>query len=743
MNQNPKTDISVNKKIKSASLIQSEENEDTINKVLLIVDDNTSNRRVLAHILGAAGYETAQAADGQQALELLKSKKEEIGLILLDLKMPVMDGYELLRRMNENGLISSIPVIVTTGSEDENAEIRSLDFGASDFLTKPYNAELVCHRVRSLLRLFGNASLLNQLETDKLTGVYSAEFFYHHVQTELEKHPDTQYEIVCSNIERFKLINAKHGTSVGDELLKYVARKSKEYVEGTGFCGRVGPDVFAQLREFHKDRWSQAEVAKLFNDTYKDAPVDNFMMQYGIYPITDKTIPVSDMCDRAQMAIASIKHKFGVYYEIYDDSFRQKLMREYQLNDYKEDSLAKNQFLVYLQPKHNTVSGKLCGAEALVRWVHPELGLIPPVEFIPFFEQNGFITKLDRYVWEQVCQILSRWQKEGRKLIPISVNASRANFSQENLPEVFADLVDEYDIPIEMLHIEVTESAYTDNPQQIISAVNSLRSLGFKIEMDDFGSGYSSLNMLSELSIDILKLDMKFMQVGESQMTNGKRSILSFVLSLSKWLQLSSVAEGVETKEEVNLLRTMGCNYIQGYVFAKPMAVDQFEKYWEECEREDEQIDEAQTPQKVEENEPVNENSPLILIVEDIAANREALKQILSPYYRIEMTTNGEEAHDYITQNEDKISCILLDLLMPVMDGFELLNLLSKEGVLDKIPVIITSEVGTDSELRALHIGADDFASKPYNRELLLHHVKRSVGVRKLRLLNEPEGEKD
>ncbi|NLA70564.1 MAG: EAL domain-containing protein [Clostridiales bacterium] len=317
----------------------------------------------------------------------------------------------------------------------------------------------------------------------------------------------------------------------------------------------------------------------MINKIIKDAPINNFFMKYGVYTTTDRGLPISDMCDRAQMAIESIKHQFGYCYAIYDDKFRQKLMREHQLNDYKEQALKESQFLVYLQPKHDSKTREIVGAEALVRWKHPELGFILPNEFIPLFERNGFITKLDEYVWNIACQILHRWQNENKKFIPISVNASRNDFMQENLPEMLFNLVKKYDIPAEMLHIEITESAYTDNPQQIISVVSSLRYMGFLIEMDDFGSGYSSLNMLSELPIDILKLDMRFMQQADSVITNRKRSILSFIISLSKLLELSTVAEGVETEEEVGLLSEMGCDYIQGYYFAKPMPIDEFEKY--------------------------------------------------------------------------------------------------------------------------------------------------------------------
>ncbi|NLA70563.1 MAG: response regulator [Clostridiales bacterium] len=215
---------------------------------LLVVDDSLINRKLLRRILEVDNYRIIEAENGVEAWKIIIGKENHISLILLDLTMPLMNGYELLEKMRENGIISSIPVIVTTGSEQDNAEIKSLDSGASDFITKPYNPELVRRRVSSLLRLFDNALFLNQLEIDKVTGLYSAEFFYRHAQMELDENPDKDYEIVCSNIESFRVINSKYGTDVGDSLLRYIANYNKENFGEKSICGRIGADIFAVLR---------------------------------------------------------------------------------------------------------------------------------------------------------------------------------------------------------------------------------------------------------------------------------------------------------------------------------------------------------------------------------------------------------------------------------------------------------------------------------------------------------------
>lgn len=695
-------------------------------ETILVVDDNRQNRTILKNILKQGGYNVLEAENGREALEIVNDGRQAVSLMLLDIVMPVMNGYEVLESMNRSGLISSLPVIIMTSNGDSEAEIRCLENGASDFIRSPYNPELVCYRIRSILRLRENTALICRLENDHLTQVYSREFFYRRAMARMNEHPEASYCVIYTDIDDFKMINARYGTRIGDELLKYLAGIFNGWAGEDGVCGRIGGDTFAILL---KD-WptlTQEQVGKLYHKIFADAPVKGFQVKCGIYPVTDLSLKASDMCDRAKIAVDSIKKKYGQYYAVYNDSMRQKAIREHLLAGRMEEALKNGEFVVYLQPKHCTDSGAVSGAEALVRWNHPELGFLSPGEFVPLFERSGFIAKLDYFVWSRVCGILSYWIDRGINPIPISVNASRADFVSPELAEKIESLVDSYGLPHELLHVEVTESTYTDNPGQMIAAVSKLRDMGFLIEMDDFGSGYSSLNMLSELPIDILKLDMRFMQTNNDRIKGGKRNILSFTMGLSKWLQLATVAESVETEEEYELLKAMGCNMIQGYFFAKPMPVDEFEEYMkahpEICKKSRKAVPAAKVPVK-----PVSEEEkPLVLVAEDIESNREMMRELLKPCYKVAAVENGKEACAYLLSHREEISCVLLDLLMPVMDGFQVLKMMQSDGMIDEIPVIITTETGSDSELRALHLGADGFVAKPYNPEILLHTVKKST----------------
>lgn len=540
---------------------------------ILVVEDNQLNREILYEIL-KADYLVLQAENGQEAMDVLKKQGEEISLILLDIMMPVMDGYTFLSLIKGDPDLSSIPVIVTTQNDGEIDEVAALSHGASDFVAKPYRPQIILHRVASIIRLRETAAMINQIRHDRLTGLYSKEFFFQRVKEILQENPEKQYDIICSDIVNFKLINDVFGTQTGDELLRMVAELYTGFVEDRGICGRFHADQFVCLLE-HQMEYQDDIFIKATARVSALSNMKNVVMKWGIYPIYDRNLSVEQMCDRALLAARSIKGQYGKHFAIYGDELRDQLLREQTITDSMEPALAEGQFEIYLQPKYRIKDCTLVGAEALVRWNHPEWGLQSPALFIPLFEKNGFITRLDQYVWNRTCAVLREWMDKGYPAIPISVNVSRADIYNANLIDILVQTIQKYDIPASYLHLEITESAYTENPQQIIDTVAHLHELGFVIEMDDFGSGYSSLNMLNKMPIDILKLDIKFMQGEIEKPVN--QGILQFIMSLARWMNLVVVAEGVETKEQLDRLNTIGCDCAQGYYFSKPRPVKEFE----------------------------------------------------------------------------------------------------------------------------------------------------------------------
>ena len=540
-------------------------------KRVLVVEDNELNRELLCQILSQE-YDVLQAENGQAAMDILKEHKNSISLIFLDVVMPVMDGYTFLDKLRADSSMSFIPVVVTTQGSSEDDEVNALSHGATDFVPKPYRPKIILHRAANLIELRENAAMVNQFMYDRLTGLYSREYFYQKVQERLNESTGTSYAIVCSNVENFKVYNDIFGIRAGDEVLRHIADLFREMMGENGLCARYGADRFMCLMRQEKlPEWMRGHAS-----ADKLPGLNNIELKWGVYKISDRTVPVEKMCDRAFLVADSIKGRYNQRIGVYDDVLRDKLLREQAITESMETALAEGQFSVYLQPKYWLQDNTMAGAEALARWIHPELGFMNPGEFIPLFEKNGFITKLDRYVWEQTCKKLQQWRLLGYPDIPVSVNVSRADVYQEDLPETMSKLVAQYGIEPRQLHLELTESAYTENPNQIIAVVDELRSRGFVIEMDDFGSGYSSLNMLNQVHFDILKLDMKFIQTETAK--PGEMSIMRFVVNLAKWLNLSTVAEGVETKAQLERLRDVGCDYAQGYFFSRPLPIPEFEK---------------------------------------------------------------------------------------------------------------------------------------------------------------------
>lgn len=547
-------------------------------KKILVVEDNELNRELLCQILSSE-YNVLEAENGQAALDILKQYGEGISLILLDIVMPVMDGYTFLSVMKAEPAFSSIPVIVATQNDGESDEVAALSHGAADFVAKPYKPQIILHRAANIINLRETAAMINLIQYDRLTGLYSKEFFYQMVKDILLRNPDREYDIICSDIENFKLINDVFGVPTGDRLLCAVGDMYRQRAEGRGICGRLNSDRFACLIERCGD-YTDEMFIEASEQVNEEANIKNIAMKWGVYTIVDSSISVEQMCDRALLAACSIKGQYGKYFAEYDDMLRNMMLKKQAITDCMESALDQKQFQVYYQPKYRISDEKMAGAEALVRWKHPEWGMQSPAEFIPLFEENGFITKLDQFVWDKVCSDMKEWDEKGFPQIAVSVNVSRADIYNADLAGILKETVKKYGLPAARLHLEITESAYTENPKQIIDMVSLLRDIGFVIEMDDFGSGYSSLNMLNEMPIDILKLDMKFIR-SETAKPNSQ-GILQFIIDLARWMHLDVVAEGVETAEQLERLRQIGCDYVQGYYFARPMPCEEFKALLEE-----------------------------------------------------------------------------------------------------------------------------------------------------------------
>ncbi len=334
-------------------------------KKILVVEDNELNRELLCQILSSE-YNVLEAENGQAALDILKQYGEGISLILLDIVMPVMDGYTFLSVMKAEPAFSSIPVIVATQNDGESDEVAALSHGAADFVAKPYKPQIILHRAANIINLRETAAMINLIQYDRLTGLYSKEFFYQMVKDILLRNPDREYDIICSDIENFKLINDVFGVPTGDRLLCAVGDMYRQRAEGRGICGRLNSDRFACLIERCGD-YTDEMFIEASEQVNEEANIKNIAMKWGVYTIVDSSISVEQMCDRALLAACSIKGQYGKYFAEYDDMLRNMMLKKQAITDCMESALDQKQFQVYYQPKYRISDEKMAGAEALVR----------------------------------------------------------------------------------------------------------------------------------------------------------------------------------------------------------------------------------------------------------------------------------------------------------------------------------------------------------------------------------------
>ena len=421
-----------------------------------------------------------------------------------------------------------------------------------------------------------NGVVVDYLATyDELTGIYNKQAFYAKTKEMLLDNPDKNFDLLRINIERFKVLNDLFGESTGDKLLRYIGKFLKEINLPLCVSGRLYADNFVVCYEAGKgDSRRMINTLQMVADSF--AINNRTILSFGLYRIDDKTLPVSVMCDRANMALWKAKGNFKNPYCEYDEKMRQQVLKEQKIINAMEMAIQNKEFTLYLQPKYNIEKGTIIGAEALVRWISQENGFISPGDFIPVFENNGFVYEVDKFIWEESCRYLRKWLDEGREVHPISVNVSRIDLYDPKLVKHLVDLREKYQLPSQYLELEITESAYTEDPEQIITITRQLREAGFVILMDDFGTGYSSLNMLKDIQIDVLKLDMGFLKSSDYSAKGG--NILTAILKMAESLKMQTIAEGVETKEQVEFLKSIGCKYVQGFYYSKPLPVGEFEK---------------------------------------------------------------------------------------------------------------------------------------------------------------------
>lgn len=411
---------------------------------------------------------------------------------------------------------------------------------------------------------------------DSVTGIFNKSTFFKMTEAMLSRYPDCPYRIIRFDIDHFKVVNDLFGITQGDRLLHYLGQLIKNRMCPNETYGRMRDDVFCMC-VCRSDEDTIRLLTEL-DQAISSYPLDfKFVSSAGILRVDHYDgSPVNILCDRATLAQKTVKNNYVRRYAFYNDFLGKQLRQEQEIISETYHALEEKQFVVYLQPKYDILENTMFGAEALVRWQHPTKGVISPDSFIPLYETNGFITRLDEYVWEAVCQTLRSWLDRGYKPIPISVNVSRMHLYNPTFCEKLVELTAKYNLSPRLLELELTESAYISNPKALFEIMEHLQGRGFTFLMDDFGSGYSSLNMLKDIPVDILKIDLNFLR--DSMHSQSGRIILESTIHMAQRLCLAVIAEGVETKEQANFLLGAGCTKAQGYYYSRPVPIEVFER---------------------------------------------------------------------------------------------------------------------------------------------------------------------
>ena len=407
---------------------------------------------------------------------------------------------------------------------------------------------------------------------DAATGLLGKEAFFDEAAAYLRHSGARDVSIVCFDVDHFKLFNDLHGLDCGDELLRYLGRALalRFSPDGAQPLARLAADTFALCATGIRPE----RVERILVDISSECPNGiDAIVRAGVYRIEDPASPVSIMCDRAVIALRTVKGSYFDRVALYDPGMREALVLEREVVAGIESALREDRIELFLQPKCNIRTGKIVGAEALARWRHPERGIVAPGEFIPLIERNGLVRSLDLRVWEKTAAWIRGLIDEGVQPVPVSVNVSRADIYLVDVAAELHALVERYGIEPSLIEVEITESAYSERPDRIVAAFDELAERGFTVLMDDFGSGYSSLNMLKDINVDVLKIDMRFLDRDDRR----SKDIMESVIRMARWLDLPVIAEGVETREQVNFLLDVGCSYAQGYYDARPMEAAAFE----------------------------------------------------------------------------------------------------------------------------------------------------------------------
>lgn len=559
---------------------------------ILVVDDDENNRKLLEALLAAEGHAVRSATSGENALAAVAEQLPD--LILLDIMLPGIDGFEVMRRLKADSRNRFIPIILVTALEDRESRLKGLEMGAEEFLSKPVERAELLIRVRNLLKVkehqdflaSHNATLEEHVQWlanfDVLTGLPNRALLTYRINFALNmaQRSHAQLAVMFLDLDHFKNVNDTLGHHIGDELLKEVAKRLKSAVREQDTVSRLGGDEFILVLP-DTDADGAARVAeKLLKVIAQPCQIEQYEQvitpSIGIVMYPGDGEDVESLFKCADVAMYRAKHDGRNSYQFFTQEMQTHSARTLQLDNALRRALERDQLRLHYQPQVSLQDGRIIGAEALLRWQHPELGAVSPAEFIPIAESSGQILPIGEWVLRSAVHQLKVWMDSGLEPMTMAVNLSAVQFRHPHLPELVTQILEEAKLPPQYLELELTEGVAMDAPLRAMAVMDNLHQRGIRMSIDDFGTGYSSLSHLKRFQVYKLKIDQSFV----SNITEDPedQTIVVAIISLAGCLGLQTIAEGVETEEQLAFLREQGCNEVQGYYFSKPLPAAEFER---------------------------------------------------------------------------------------------------------------------------------------------------------------------
>ena len=550
--------------------------------LVLIADDDPSIRLLLRHAMEKDGYKVIEVVNGTEAIKA--TEKYHPDLILMDAVMPLMDGFNATSTLMEMEEFSDIPVLMITALDDDRSVAKAFVSGALDYITKPVNWSVLKHRVRRMLHAAEAERQIRHLAyLDTLTGLPNRLLFMDRLDQAISRsvRQSSIFALLFIDIDHFKVINDSMGHHAGDQLLTSITARLQQSVRQSDTIARLGGDEFTVIVENINQPEdvmvvTKSILSKLSEPVFIDGREVFISASIGISVFPDDGDDLGSLLKNAETAMYKAKEHGRNNLQFYRAEMSETAMRRLDLENSLRNAIEKDELLVYYQPKFNLSNGKCLGMEALVRWDHPEKGLVQPDEFIPLAEETGMILQLDDWVIRTACTQLSVWKKAGYEVSNLAINVSARQFKEHRLAGVIHKILEETGIEGHELEIELTESTLVDNNENAREMLNELHEMGLKIALDDFGTGYASMSYLKDFPIDTVKIDRSFVW----GIPNDKEdmAIVKAIVGLAEALDLSLIAEGVETEQQIEFLNNIGCKYAQGYYWSKPVSAMMFEQ---------------------------------------------------------------------------------------------------------------------------------------------------------------------